>query len=35
MIAAHAIATASTLVTNNEEEFRDIPGLSIENWMTG
>lgn len=35
MIAAHAIATASTLVTDNEEDFRDIPGLSIDNWLTG
>jgi len=33
MIAAHAISTDSVLVTNNEADFRDIPGLSIENWM--
>ncbi len=32
MIAAHAISTDSVLVTNNEADFRDIPGLSIENW---
>lgn len=32
MIAAHAIATSSVLVTNNEPDFRDIPGLKIENW---
>ena len=33
MIAAHAMATGSILVTNNEDDFRDIPGLSLENWM--
>lgn len=32
MIGAHAISTGSVLVTNNEADFRDIPGLSIENW---
>lgn len=34
MIAAHAIATKSVLVTNNGDDFRDIPGLTIENWAT-
>ncbi len=34
MIAAHAIATASILVTNNEDDFRHIPGLQIENWAS-
>ena len=33
MIAAHAISTESVLVTNNEADFRDIPGLSMENWV--
>lgn len=33
MIAAHAISSGSVLVTNNEAYFRDIPGLSMENWM--
>jgi tRNA(fMet)-specific endonuclease VapC len=33
MIAGHAIATGSVLVTNNEDDFRDIPGLSLDNWM--
>jgi len=32
MIAAHAIATASVLVTANQADFRDIPGLSVVNW---
>lgn len=32
MIAGHALATHSTLVTSNEADFRDIPGLMIQNW---
>jgi tRNA(fMet)-specific endonuclease VapC len=32
-IAAHAICSGLTLVTNNEREFRRIPGLKIENWI--
>ncbi len=35
MIAAHAISTASVLVTDNLTDFRDIPGLTVENWATG
>ena len=31
-IAAHALCLNVTLVTNNEREFRKVPGLSIENW---
>jgi tRNA(fMet)-specific endonuclease VapC len=31
-IAAHAIAEALTLVTNNEREFRRVKGLKVENW---
>lgn len=31
-IAAHARAADLTLVTNNEKEFRRVPGLNIENW---
>jgi tRNA(fMet)-specific endonuclease VapC len=33
-IAAHAKAAALTLVTNNEREFRRIPGLKIQNWVS-
>ena len=36
MIAAHAIASGSVLVTDNVADFRDIPGLAWENWaVTG
>lgn len=31
-IAAHARSAGLTLVTNNEREFRRVPGLKIENW---
>jgi tRNA(fMet)-specific endonuclease VapC len=31
-IAAHALASNLTLVTNNEREFSRIPALRIENW---
>jgi tRNA(fMet)-specific endonuclease VapC len=32
-IAAHARAAGLTLVTNNEDEFRRIQGLKIQNWV--
>lgn len=32
-IAAHARAAELTLVTNNEREFRRIPGLKVQNWV--
>lgn len=32
MIAAHAVATKSVLVTNNVTDFKDITGLEIEDW---
>ncbi len=31
-IAAHALAENLVLVTNNEREFKRVPGLKIENW---
>jgi tRNA(fMet)-specific endonuclease VapC len=34
-IAAHALAADLTLVTNNEREFRRVPGLKVENWAAG
>ena len=33
LIAAHALAEGCILVTDNEREFRRIPGLTIENWL--
>jgi hypothetical protein len=33
MIAAHAISSGSIFVTDNQVDFRDIPGLSMENWV--
>lgn len=32
LIAAHALALDITLVTNNERDYADIPGLRTENW---
>jgi tRNA(fMet)-specific endonuclease VapC len=34
LIAAHARSLALTLVTNNEADFKDYPGLRVENWIT-
>lgn len=31
-IAAHAVASGLTLVTNNEREFRRVRGLKLQNW---
>jgi tRNA(fMet)-specific endonuclease VapC len=33
-IGAHALSLGAVLVTNNVREFRRIPGLKIENWMS-
>jgi tRNA(fMet)-specific endonuclease VapC len=33
-IAAHALASGLTLVTNNEKEFRRVRGLKVQNWAT-
>jgi tRNA(fMet)-specific endonuclease VapC len=32
LIAAHALSLCLTLVTNNERDFADVPGLKVENW---
>jgi tRNA(fMet)-specific endonuclease VapC len=32
LIAAHALAAGRTLVTNNQADFADLPGLTVENW---
>jgi tRNA(fMet)-specific endonuclease VapC len=33
LIAAHALALGCTLVTDNADEFRRVPGLRVENWL--
>lgn len=33
LIAAHALALDCTLVTDNEDKFRRVPGLRVENWL--
>jgi tRNA(fMet)-specific endonuclease VapC len=32
MIAGHALATGSTLITNNTREFARVAGLKVEDW---
>jgi tRNA(fMet)-specific endonuclease VapC len=32
LIAAHAVNSGLALVTNNEADFKDHPGLVVENW---
>ena len=33
LIAAHARYLRAVLVTNNERQFRRVPGLSVRNWV--
>jgi tRNA(fMet)-specific endonuclease VapC len=33
LIAAHALATNRTVVTDNEREFERVEGLRVENWL--
>ncbi len=33
-IAAHAKSAELTLVTNNEREFKRVPGLKLQNWAS-
>ncbi len=32
LLAAHALSIGATVVTNNEIDFADVPGLKVENW---
>lgn len=32
LIAAHALSLGLTVVTDNESDFADVPGLTVENW---
>jgi tRNA(fMet)-specific endonuclease VapC len=32
LIAAHALSLGLTVVTDNEADFADVPGLRVENW---
>ena len=32
-IAAHAKATSLMIVTDNEQEFKRLPGLKVQNWV--
>ena len=34
LIAAHALSVKKTVVTNNEKEFKRVPGLKVENWAS-
>lgn len=34
LLAAHALSIGATVVTNNESDFADVPGLKIENWAS-
>lgn len=34
LIAAHALSLGLIVVTNNEKDFADVPGLRVENWTT-
>lgn len=32
LLAAHALSVGATIITNNEADFADVPGLKVENW---
>ena len=33
LIASHALSLGLTVITNNQREFRRVPGLAVENWL--
>lgn len=33
LLAAHALSIGAIVVTNNEADFADVPGLKTENWV--
>jgi tRNA(fMet)-specific endonuclease VapC len=32
LLAAHALSVGAIVITNNEGDFADVPGLKVENW---
>ncbi len=32
LLAAHALSLGAAIVTSNEADFADVPGLTVENW---
>jgi tRNA(fMet)-specific endonuclease VapC len=34
LLAAHALSIGAIVVTNNEADFADVPGLKVENWTS-
>jgi tRNA(fMet)-specific endonuclease VapC len=32
LLAAHALSIGAVVITNNEDDFADVPGLKVENW---
>jgi tRNA(fMet)-specific endonuclease VapC len=32
LLAAHALSLGAVIITNNEADFADVPGLKVENW---
>ena len=32
LLAAHALSIGARVITNNESDFADVPGLKVENW---